>query len=196
MIAAFRLGANAQTGAAVAPTVGGAALPRSFHEISLGMDIESLKSALKADGLFDFRGDADVSFLPMRKQNVIDTAGLGFIKRAFFQLDSGGTDDVPPSADAASSGGETGGVFIMMFVLNPEKIDHYSVFTRFMEKYGEPVVLNPKLALWEDGATRVYIERPLTVKYIDKAVFDRLVEEGKALESVKSRLREEFLDDF
>jgi hypothetical protein len=137
------------------------------------------ENTLSADSLFDFRGDADVSFLPVRKQNVVDTVGLGFVKRAFFQLDS-----------------EDSAVFIMAFVLNTEKVDHYSVFTHFMEKYGEPVVLNPKLALWEDGETRIYIERPLTVKYIDKAVFDRLVAEGKALESNKARLREEFLDEF
>ncbi|MDR0540474.1 MAG: hypothetical protein LBG74_08270 [Spirochaetaceae bacterium] len=162
-------------------------LPREFRKLTLGMDLESLKTALAADDAFAFRGDADVSFLPLREQNVVDTAGAGFVKRAFFQLEE------TARADGATT---PGGVFIMAFVLNTGKVDHYSVFTRFVEQYGDPAVLNPKLAFWEDGATRIYLERPLTVKYIDKAVFDKHIENSKALESENAKLREEFLNEF
>ena len=167
-------------------------LPRSFMELSLGMDLTGLKEKLAADAHFEFRGDPDVSFLPLRRQNVVDTEGRDFIKRALFQL--------TPAAEGAPDGSNqpdiSSTVFIMVFMLNTEKVDHYSVFTSFVKKYGEPLLLNPKFALWEDDTTRIYIERPLTVKYIDKTMFDGILAESRALESENARLRQEFLDAF
>ncbi|MDR3138154.1 MAG: hypothetical protein LBT95_00610, partial [Treponema sp.] len=72
----------------------------------------------------------------------------------------------------------------------------YSVFTSLVKKYGEPGLLDPKQALWESEDTRIALERPLTVKYIDKNVFTEIIDESKVLESAEIRLREEFLSDF
>jgi hypothetical protein len=152
-------------------------LPVEFRGLSLGMGLDELKTSLAADPYFMFRGDRDVSFLPLTEQNLVESAGKGFIKRAFFQL-KGGT------------------VFIMSFSLDTEKIDHYSVYTAFVEKYGEPLYLNPREAVWESERTRISIERPLTVKYIDRTVFDTLVEEAGAARSREDELRENFINDF
>jgi len=152
-------------------------LPRQFRGLSLGMSLDDLKDNLLKDGLFNFRGDRDVSFLPAREQSLVETTGTAFIKRAFFQL-------------------RDGEVFIMSFSLNTEIIDHYSVFTRFSEKYGQPSYLDPRVAVWETEETRIALERPLTVKYIDKAVFDDIVNESGLAESNQVKLRQEFLNDF
>jgi hypothetical protein len=160
-----------------APETQAAALPRSFRGFTLGMNLEDLKTALAADTEFVFRGDRDVSFLPNSDQNLVDSAGRGHIKRAFFQI----KDDA---------------VFVMTFEMNTEKIDHYSVFTTFSAKYGSPILLDPRQSEWEDGETRVYIERPLTVKYIDKNIFDGIVSESSLAGSSAVMLREEFLEDF
>ncbi|MDR1059109.1 MAG: hypothetical protein LBL43_06135 [Treponema sp.] len=163
--------------AAEGPAVTEGELPRKFREFSLNMNLEDLKGELTKDGLFSFRGDQDVSFLPVREQTLVETTGLSFIRRAFFQL-----------KDAS--------VFIMAFSLDPRLIDHYSVFTSFVKKYGEPHSLDPGQAGWENDDTRVSIERPLTVKYIDKRVFGDLVNEGRTRELGELFLREEFLHDF
>ena len=152
-------------------------VPRKFREISLGMALNELKSALAADSLFTFRGDRDVSFLPVREETMVETAGLSYIRRAYFQLIQGT-------------------VYIMSFSIDTRLIDHYSVFTSFVKKYGEPAVLNPGEAVWESDNTRVSIERPLTVKYIDKTVFNRLLEESKARDSQEILRREDFIADF
>jgi hypothetical protein len=152
-------------------------LPRQFRELSLGMSLDNLKETLAKDELFIFRGDRDVSFLPAREQSLVETTGRSFVKRAFFQL-------------------RDGEVFIMAFSLNTEIIDHYSVFTRFVERYGEPSWLNPKESVWETEETRIAVERPLTIKYIDKKVFNDIIEESNLLESRQVRLRQEFLDEF
>jgi hypothetical protein len=152
-------------------------LPRVYRELSLGMGLDDLKAALQKDSLFAFRGDRDVSFLPVREQTLIETTGLSFIRRAFFQLMDGKS-------------------FIMAFALDTHLVDQYSVFTSFVKKYGEPSSLSPSETVWENDETRVSIERPLTVKYIDKAVFNGLIDESKTLESRQLFLRQEFLNDF
>jgi len=152
-------------------------LPRQFRNLSLGMPLSDLKTALAKDLNFAFRGDRDVSFLPVREQTLVETTGLSYIRRAYFQLVSGN-------------------VYIMSFSLDTRLMDHYSVFTTFIKKYGEPQILNPGEAVWDNGKTRVSIERPLTVKYIDRTVFDRLIAESKTKEKLELMAREEFLADF
>jgi hypothetical protein len=152
-------------------------LPRTFRELTLGMSLDELKNALAADSLFRYRGDRDVSLLPIQEQTLIETSGFSFIRRAFFQL-------------------EEGNLFIMSFTLDTSLVDHYSVFTSFVEKYGEPNSLNPRQAVWENAESRISIERPLTVKYIDKIVFDELIEQSDAEESFELELRRDFLNDF
>lgn len=152
-------------------------LPRQFRELYLGMSMDNLKTALLKDGYFNFRGDRDVSFLPVREQSLVETTGSLFIKRAFFQL-------------------RDGEVFIMSFSLNTDVIDHYSVFTQFSAKYGQPSWLDPKSAVWETETTRIAIERPLTVKYIDKIVFNDILDESGLVESGQVQLRQDFLNEF
>ena len=151
--------------------------PRQFRELSLGMALDDLKSALIRDEHFRFRGDRDVSFLPIREETLVETNGFSYIRRAYFQLTEGA-------------------VYIMSFSLDTRLMDHYSVFTSFVKKYGEPVILSPGEAVWETDDTLVSIERPLTIKYIDKTVFDRLVEESRTVERRELLRREEFLADF
>jgi hypothetical protein len=152
-------------------------LPREFHGIGLGMDLTDLKAVLEKNGLFDFRGDRDVSYLPSKAENLVETTGRSFVRRAFFQL----------REDA---------LFIMGYMMNTALVDHYSIYTTFVKKYGEPVSLNPHEAVWENEDTRVSIERPLTVKYIDKKIFNGIIEESKLSGAVELELRREFLDDF
>jgi len=152
-------------------------LPRQFRQLSLGMSLDELKTNLLRDSLFHFRGDRDVSFLPQREQSLVETTGSSFIRRAFFQL-------------------RDGEVYIMAFSLNTEIIDHYSVFTQFVERYGQPSYLDPRMAVWETEETRVAIERPLTVKYIDRTVFNDILNESGLIESGHVRLRQDFLNEF
>jgi len=152
-------------------------IPRQFRELFLGQTLGELQAALTEDALFRFRGERDVSFLPVRNESLVETTGLSFVSRAYFQL-SGGA------------------VYIMSFTLDSRLMDHYSVFTSFVKRYGEPASLSPLESVWENGDTRVSIERPLTVKYIDKTVFNRLVEEANTIERREALAREAFLADF
>jgi len=151
--------------------------PRQFRGLELGMDLEDLKTALINDDLFAFRGDRDVSWLPVQEETLVETAGLSYIRRAYFQLIEGE-------------------VYIMSFTLDTRVMDHYSVYTAFVRRYGEPVYISPSESVWENENTRVSIERPLTVKYIDMNIFNLLIEGSRRNESQEMLRREEFLADF
>lgn len=152
------------------------AVPRAYRGIELGMSMEAVKAALAADGLFAYRGDPDVSLLPRPSETLIEVAGTSFIRRAFFQF----YEDR---------------LFVMILSLNEREIDHYSVFTSLSGKYGKPRVLSPSESVWLDEATRLAVERPLAIKYIDLAVFDELKAAGEAVRSYEDLLRAEFLGD-
>ena len=151
--------------------------PRQFRQLALGMSLDELQDALAGDGLFRFRGERDVSFLPVRQETLVETTGNSFIRRAHFQLIDGE-------------------VFIMSFTLDTRLVDHFSLFTTFVNRYGQPVIINPSEAVWEDTYTRVSIERPLTVKYIDRTIFERLQEESQTMRDLETLRREEFLAEF
>jgi hypothetical protein len=153
-------------------------LPRGYRTITLGMGIEELKEALRRDTeAYLFREDRDVYHVPLRNENYVETTGRGFIKRGFFQL-----------KDAS--------LFVISLELNTDRMDYYSVFTTFRERYGEPASLDPQKATWESETVRVSVERPLTVKYIARAVFDTILAEAEAGKSAETVLRENFLRDF
>jgi hypothetical protein len=166
-----------QSAEAAQAASGTTSLPRQFRRLALGMALDDLKDGLKKDGLFNFRGDRDVSLLPQRNQSLVETAGSSFVRRAFFQL-------------------RDGSVFIMAYSLNTETVDYYSIFTAFTQKYGAPQYLDPKEAVWENDETRVALERPLTVKYIDKKIFNDIVSESALGESREARAREDFINEF
>lgn len=152
-------------------------LPRSFRGFRLGMALDELKAALAADEAFAFRGDRDVSLLSVRDQTLIETTGFSFVRRAFFQL-------------------KGGSLFLMAFDLDAGMVDHYSVFSELVANYGEPASLDPRESVWLSGNTRVSLERPLTVKYMDRIVLEELASASRVKESRDAVLRKEFLDGF
>jgi hypothetical protein len=151
--------------------------PGSFREIKLGMHIDTVKKLLLDDPYFDYRGDPDVSFLSEPQRSLIECAGNSFIHRAYFQFNEEK-------------------LYIIIIELNQAKLDYYLLFTTLTGKYGESTSLDPTEAVWMFSDVRLSLEKPLTVKYIDRKVFEGLKESGKAKEDLEELTREEFLKEF
>ena len=162
---------------APAPTPAPSAPPTAFRNVSLGMPLDQVKAALLADPLFRYRGDPDVSFLPQTKQYLIECQGASFLRRAYFQF-----------AD--------GRLFIMILVLDEQKLDHYSMFSTLSAKYGQPTSLSPQETVWQSDAVRFSLERPLTVKYVDARTFAAVLSRGGAQKDLEQLSREKFLAQF
>ena len=154
-----------------------AALPAEYRSIRLGMGIDAVKEALKQDAVFGYRGERDVSLLPTENRSLIESAGSYFISRSWFQF-------------------YKDNLYTMIFKLNTDTVDYYSVYSKFCEKYGEPASINPQRAVWENEHTRVVIERPLIVKYIDLMVFNELISQSTTEKAASETNRQNFIDGF
>lgn len=135
-----------------------APLPRGYRGITLGMNLDTTKSTLISHPEFGYHGDRDVSLLPGENRVLIETDaesghGSNFLRESYFQF----YEDF---------------LYVITINVNKERMDYYSMFTTLTEKYGPPSELNPNMSKWENDTTIVYLEKPLTLKYIDKAVFE------------------------
>ena len=148
-----------------------------FRAMRLGMLLEEAKRALQQDPYFDYRGDPDVSFLPLSQQTLIECAGASYISRAYFQF-------------------HEQRLATITLVLDASRLDHYSLFTRLTDKYGPHSELNPQRILWRFASVDFALERPLTVKYIDRKVFDQQQSRGVAREALDDISRRRFLEQF
>ena len=152
-------------------------VPDNFRNIHLGMTLDQVKSALLKDPYFNYKGPPDVSMLASPDENLIETSGYSFISRAFFQF-------------------YQKKLYIMILMLNPREISYYTMYTTLRTKYGPSTSLSPDEVVWESPRVRLSLERPLSVKYIDRSVFNRLKEAGKMKQSERSISRDSFLNQF
>ena len=155
-------------------------LPNGYAGIKLGMSIDAVKEALQKDGQFGYRGERDVSLLPGENRELIETdtsrtAPYSFLDRCYFQFNDGK-------------------LYIITINIKTEKMDHYSVFSKLCEKYGLPTSLNPSKSEWVNGSVIMTLERPLTIKYTDKQVFDKLQEKSLADKAVIEKSQDHFLE--
>jgi hypothetical protein len=150
---------------------------KAFRGIEIGMSLEQVKEILKKDAYFNYRGDPDVYFLPVKEQLLIECDGNVFIKRAYFQF-----------VDKK--------LLCMIIDLDENKVDYFSLLTTLNNNYGNYQSFSPQLIVWEKNGLRLSLEKPLTVKYIDLAVFRRLKEAGKAAETEEEKTLKDFLGQF
>lgn len=158
------------------------ALPMSYKGISLGMTLDETKTALIKTPEFGYNGDRDVSLVPGDAQILIETDTTGnlgspFLTQCWFQF-------------------YNEKLYIMTINLNKDKIDYYTMFTTLKNKYGEPTTLDPQKTVWESEDVILILEKPLSVKYIDKAVYEQLRNYANVQISAEEYTRELFLEEF
>lgn len=156
-------------------------LPDGFGGIKLGMSLDDAKKALKANSDFGYAGDRDVSLLPGDARILIETDSYnmqhhGFLTRCWFQF-------------------YEENLYSMIINFNPERMDHYSLYTTLVKKYGEPNDFSPERSVWKNDRVTVSLERPLSIKYIDNATSDKLVEQSLVEKNGYEITREKFLNE-
>jgi hypothetical protein len=175
------LGLSAQETAQPAPVSSASpsgltkAISPGYDTILLGMAYQAAYDALVGSTALDYRGTPDVSMSPDREEKIIETRGGRYISRGVFQF----RDDK---------------LFTIILELNPLQMDYYTLFTSFSARYGEPFSLDPKQTVWEDSTVRLILEKPCTVKYIDKPVIEALIQESTINASRQELSRQAFID--
>lgn len=155
------------------------ALPNGYSSIELGMTVDEVKSELKKNSDFGYRGDKDVNLLPSTKQTIIETDSsknpYSFFSRSYFQF-------------------MNDRLFSITLELNQEKIDYFSVFSALSKKYGNPSTITPKIASWENTEILMSLEKPLTLKYVDNKVLKEINDKSNVQKTIEEKLTEEFLN--
>lgn len=164
----------AGTGATPAPAAPVQALQRGFEELQLGMSFEAAYRALQESTSLDYRGRPDVSLSPGREERIIETRGGIFVRRGIFQF-------------------RDQKLFAITLDLEPAWLDFYLLFQSLSEKYGPPASLDPRKVQWEDSQTRLVLEKPQTIKYIDLAVFNGIIQQQEVQKTLREEVRESFI---
>ncbi|MDA3811449.1 MAG: hypothetical protein PF518_14115 [Spirochaetaceae bacterium] len=152
-------------------------IPDRYHDFIFGDLLNTVKDKLKSDSYFSYRGDPDVSMMLAPDKSIIDTAGSGFINRAYFIF-------------------YNEKLYQITLVLNEVLLDFYTFQTQFTGKYGNPDSLDPSGMVWEDEKYRISLEYPLSIKYIDLEVFNALLSESEQNRSNEEILRTDFINTF
>ncbi len=152
-------------------------LPSAFHEIALGMSFEQVKEVLQQDSSFLYRGERDVSLLNNKNRSLIESEGYHFVKRGSFQF-------------------YNERLYTIIVQMNKENIDYYSIYSSLTEKYGEPILVDQKRAVWENDRVRLILERPLTIKYIDTITFNEILTNKIKKKAVSEQARDSFINAF
>ena len=150
-------------------------LPVAYRDISLGMPIDDVKKMLQADSLYGYRGERDVSLLPTQNRVLIESEGLSFLNRSWFQF-------------------YKDKLYTMTFKLDSDRVDFYSVFKSLQDKYGEPTSLDPEKIVWKDDRVTLSLERPLVLKFIDTQVFAEIQNTSNVNKSTEELTRKGFLE--
>ena len=155
-------------------------VPKGYGGVELGMSLDSVKDKLKKNSEFGYNGDRDVSLLPGENRILIETDAttgfsFSFLERCWFQF-------------------YNDKLYIITININKEKMDHYSIFSALCKKYGRPNSVSPDKTLWETDDYSMSLERPLTLKYIDKNVFNQLQQKSLVSPSGSEITREMFLE--
>ncbi len=151
-------------------------LPQGFDEISFGMTVQEVKEKLKNSRNFFYR-EAEVTLTPDREKKVIEAEGLSFLQDGIFQF----RDEK---------------LYIIILHIEKEKIGYFTMYKTLTEKYGEPDRLSPEESEWESETVILILEKPVTVKYVYKPVYQEILHESGVEESLEALTRNNFLEQF
>ena len=152
-------------------------IPGHFNKIYLGMTLDQVKQALAEDSNFYYTGDPDLSILQRPNETLLECSGTFYIERAFFQF-------------------YQEKLYTITLVLSPDDVDHFSVYTGLAGKYGDPQELDPHKSVWSSDSYLLSLERPLTVKYMDRKMLDGIRTSGQTKKTLQELSRKQFLDQF
>ncbi|MBE6349242.1 MAG: hypothetical protein E7062_00610 [Spirochaetaceae bacterium] len=152
-------------------------LPTGFRGIVLGMSFDEVEAILQKDFLFGYRGQRDISLLPTDNRLLIETKGNSFLSQCSFQF----YEDK---------------LYTIILTCNPQKMDYYSLYQTMSDKYGQENYLDTEKIVWENESVIISLERPVSMKYVDKKVFEGLKKSEEVQKTGEEILRKQFLESF
>lgn len=145
-----------------------------FENLVLGSDYDDVLSKLDSSNIFLYNSEQPTW---INENPVIAVEGRGFVQKGYFQF-----------VDKK--------LYTITVEINRNRMDYYTIFTELKKKYGKYKQFSPKMVVWESDAAVLYLERPLTLKYLDKNLHSILLDSAKIKKSKSQIQRENFLEQF
>jgi hypothetical protein len=152
-------------------------LPSGFINILLGQSMEELEDELFENPYFDYRGKPDVDMRISKERSLIECSGFSYVKKGYFQF-------------------YKDRLIIITVIIDETELDYFSFYTSLEKKYGKPDHLNPDGVYWDNGVISMTLEKPLSVKYMDKKSFQEIKDKSAASETRMKILKEDFIETF
>ena len=150
--------------------------PWGFGNLRLGMAMEDVKTVLSESKDFSYRHFTE-SMLPYTELPVFECKGTHFIERAVFQF-------------------YEERLYSMTVFFDRRKIDFYTLFTTLTSEYGPHSELDPRRIVWDNGASRMTLTKPLTLTFLDVAVHRELLDKSEIRKDSEYMRKQEFLRQF
>lgn len=151
-------------------------LSYGFKEFKLNQTQNEVKELIKKSFDFANRRDEALSIRLEPDTDIITAEGLGFIKIGYFHFNKDK-------------------LFQIFLKLDEKRLGYYLILKRFTEKYGNPTSLEPKSAFWENEEVKIVIEKPCSLKYIYKPIWNEITSSDQTSDSVFFKIREKFIED-
>jgi len=151
-------------------------LSYGFKEFKLNQTQNEVKELIKKSFDFANRRDEALSIRLEPDTDIITAEGLGFIKIGYFHFNKDK-------------------LFQIFLKLDEKRVGYYLILKRFTEKYGNPTSLEPKSAFWENEEVKIVIEKPCSLKYIYKPIWNEITSSDQTSDSVFFKIREKFIED-
>ncbi|HOF01323.1 MAG TPA: hypothetical protein PK385_03785 [Spirochaetota bacterium] len=160
----------------IAGFIGSKELSLGFKDFKLNQTQSEVKELIKKSFDFANRRDEAISIRLEPDTDIITAEGLGFIKIGYFHFNKDK-------------------LFQIFLKLDEKRLGYYLILKRFTEKFGNPTSLEPKSAFWENEEVKIIIEKPCSLKYIYKPIWNEITAADQTTDSVFFNIREKFIDD-
>ncbi len=131
----------------------GPKLSRGYRGVTLAMKINKVREILKKDRLLEIDIKTDFGDLDEEPYHILKARNVPYIKSVYYQF--GTTKSIKQQ------------LFAIIIHFNDKYNDFYSLFKKMRKKYGEPSLFNPNMATWQNKTTKIILNSPATIKYID-----------------------------
>jgi hypothetical protein len=128
-------------------------IARGYRGVELGMHIDKVREVLKKDRLLEIDIRTDFGDMDEEPYHMIRARNVPYINSIYYQF--GTTESVKKQ------------LFAIIIHFNKEYNDFHYLMNKMKKKYGEPSLLTPTTANWENNKTKIILNSPSTVKYID-----------------------------
>ncbi len=151
-------------------------LSNGYKEIRLGMTLEEVRQIINSMPEFNPIREEILQIRIEPDKQILTTEGYSFVSKAYFHFDNDR-------------------LYQILLKFNQNKIGYFNLLSTFRSRFGEPAFINPSKSYWQNERVRITIEKPATIKYLDRQIWNSIIGSGNQEDSDFIILRNDLLNN-